>query len=91
LESDRIVLDSGALSALAEESRAFRTALEEALRMRAEVFVPTAVIAEATTGDHRRDANVNRALKTTYQSALNASFRRSKNDFSSIWSPPARA
>ena len=77
MESDRIVLDSGALSALAEESRAFRTALEEALRTRAEVFVPTAVIAEATTGDHRRDATVNRALKTTSLVALDGRLARS--------------
>ncbi len=77
MESDRIVLDSGALSALAEESRAFRAALEEALRTRAEVCVPTAVIAEATTGDHRRDANVNRALKATSLVPLDGRLARS--------------
>ena len=77
MENDRIVLDSGALSALAEESRPFRTALEEALSTRVDVFVPTAVIAEATTGDHRRDANVNRALKAMSLVALDGRLARS--------------
>jgi predicted nucleic acid-binding protein len=61
----RIVLDSGALSALAEENRQSRVALNGILLKGAEVIVPTAIIAEATTGDPRRDANVNRALKKT--------------------------
>jgi predicted nucleic acid-binding protein len=77
VESDRIVLDSGALSALAEESRTFRVALREALRKRASVVVPTAVIAEATTGDHRRDANVNRTLKQVSLVALDPRLARS--------------
>ena len=77
MESDRIVLDSGALSALAEESRAFRVALRQTLTTRAEVLVPTAVIVEATTGDHRRDANVNQALKKTSLIALDGSLARS--------------
>lgn len=77
MESDRIVLDSGALSAFAEESRAFRITLREALRKRAKVLVPTAVIAEATTGDYRRDANVNRALKETSLVALDGELARS--------------
>jgi hypothetical protein len=75
--SDRIVLDSGALSALAEESEAFRLALRPTLRDGTEVLVPTAVIAEATTGDHRRDANVNRALKATSLIALDGQLARS--------------
>jgi predicted nucleic acid-binding protein len=64
--SKRIVLDSGALSSFAEESRMLRTALRGAfLNPRTQLVVPTVVIAEATTGDHRRDAGVNNALKET--------------------------
>jgi predicted nucleic acid-binding protein len=60
----RIVLDSGALSTLAEKSRQTRIAFNEILLKKgAEIVIPTAVIAEATTGDQQRDANVNRALK----------------------------
>jgi len=40
------------------------------------VLVPTAVIAEATTGDHRRDANVNRELKRTTLVGLNEPIAR---------------
>ncbi|HEV2739448.1 MAG TPA: PIN domain-containing protein [Candidatus Elarobacter sp.] len=77
MASDRIVLDSGALSALAEESEAFRVALRKTLRRRAKVVVPTAVIVEATTGDYRRDANVNRALKETTLMPLDSGLARS--------------
>ena len=77
MAGDRIVLDSGALSALADKSEAFRVALQERLRDGTEVLVPTAVIAEATTGDHRRDANVNRALKRTSLIALDGALARS--------------
>lgn len=77
MASDRIILDSGALSALAEESEALRVALRETLRKRAQVVVPTVVIVEATTGDHRRDANVNRALKEATLMALDSGLARS--------------
>ncbi len=73
----RIVLDSGALSALAEENRQSRLALNGILLRGAEVVVPTAVIAEATTGDPRRDANVNRALKRTRSMNLDVRIARS--------------
>jgi len=74
----RIVLDSGALSALAEESRQNRRALHcFLLNQGAKVVVPTAVIAEATTGDPRRDANVNRALKKTRSVDLDVGIARS--------------
>jgi predicted nucleic acid-binding protein len=62
---NRIVLDSGALTELGEKDGSVRAAIRKALSTGVAVLVPTAVIAEATTGDHRRDANVNRALKKT--------------------------
>ncbi|HEV3090671.1 MAG TPA: PIN domain-containing protein [Candidatus Cybelea sp.] len=75
---DRIVLDSGAVSALAEKGSSFRAALGEIfLKRGAQVLVPTAVIAESTTGDHRRDAHVNQALKRTSLIDLDARIARS--------------
>jgi predicted nucleic acid-binding protein len=74
---NRIVLDSGALSVLAETDGSLRTAIREALSRDVAVLVPTAVIAEATTGDHGRDANVNRALKKTVLVTLDANIARS--------------
>jgi predicted nucleic acid-binding protein len=71
-----IVLDSGALSQLAERNGAVRRALRKAAADGVTVLVPTAVIAEATTGDHRRDANVNRELKRTTLIALNEPIAR---------------
>jgi hypothetical protein len=47
------------------------------LRTRAKVVVPTAVIAEATTGDHRRDVNVNRTLKEATLMPLDGRLARS--------------
>ena len=67
MASNAVVLDSGALSALAETKKparfAVRFALRQALKSGADVLVPTVVIAESTTGDSRLDANVNRTLK----------------------------
>lgn len=56
----RLVLDAGALSALAVQ----RVRLEE-LRRRGlwPAQVPAAVLTEALTGDHRRDVHTNRLLK----------------------------
>ncbi len=56
-----LVLDSGGLSLLAEN----RARLEE-LRRRDEwpALVPAVVLAEALTGDHRRDFHQNRLLRT---------------------------
>ena len=55
-----LVLDAGGLSALAEQ----RARLHE-LRRRAlwPAQVPAVVLAEALTGDHRRDFHVNRLLR----------------------------
>ncbi|HZY96621.1 MAG TPA: PIN domain-containing protein [Candidatus Cybelea sp.] len=62
---NRIILDSGALSALAEKSRSFRTAMRKGyLSEGVRIVVPTAVIAESTTGNQQRDANVNHILKS---------------------------
>ena len=74
---DRIVLDSGALSTLADESRSLRIAFRHIVKRHAPVVVPTVVIAEATTGDHRRDANVNHALKSASLIGLDARIARS--------------
>jgi predicted nucleic acid-binding protein len=58
----RICLDSGAFSALAKEDEAVRTAVRQALKNGGDVIVPTVVVAESTTGNGTRDANVNRVL-----------------------------
>jgi predicted nucleic acid-binding protein len=63
--TDRIILDSGALSALAHEEEGIRVALRLATAAGAEIVVPTPVVTESTTGNSRHDANVNRALKAT--------------------------
>jgi predicted nucleic acid-binding protein len=60
-----VVLDSSALSALAEGDHALLVALRKELTLGATVVVPTVVISESLTGDGKRDANVNRALKAT--------------------------
>ena len=74
---NRIVLDSGALSYLAEKDARFRATVHHALSSGVAIVVPTAVIAEATTGDHRRDAGVNRALKKTVLVPLDVHIARS--------------
>jgi hypothetical protein len=55
-----LVLDSGGLSTLATSSARLIALREEGLWP---PEVPTAVLAEALTGDHRRDFHVNRLLK----------------------------
>jgi predicted nucleic acid-binding protein len=62
LEANTIVLDSGALSALAEGDEEVREAIREALRAESSIVVPTVVIAESTTGHGVRDAKVNRIV-----------------------------
>jgi len=64
LAGDAVVLDSGAISALAEGDSAILVALRKALTAGASVLVPSVVLAESLTGDGRRDANLNRALKS---------------------------
>jgi predicted nucleic acid-binding protein len=77
VRTTRIVIDSGALSTLAEKSPQTRSVFYNLLTKGTEVVVPAVVIAEATTGDHRRDAHVNRALKRTVIADLDAGIARS--------------
>jgi predicted nucleic acid-binding protein len=53
-----------------------RASLGAALMKGAKVVVPTAVIAETITGDHRWDANVNRELSKATIAALDESVAR---------------
>lgn len=76
----RIVLDSGALSAVAENPQKYETiraTLKKGLELRAFLAVPTVVVAESTTGDLPRDAHVNRALKAFEVVGLDESLARS--------------
>lgn len=59
------VLDSGALSAWAEQDRRVVAALEAVRRAKGYVVVPTVVVAESTTGRPGRDAQVNQRLKAS--------------------------
>ncbi len=63
MATNRIVLDSGALTALAEHVESIRVVLRKAVNAKADVVVPAAVVAESTTGHAGRDAKVNRVLK----------------------------
>lgn len=60
---DRIILDSGALSAFASEKGRLRLILRRAIAFGAKVCVPSPVIAETTTGFGPRDTKTNRVLK----------------------------
>ncbi len=57
-----VVIDSGGLSAIAEETEAARAVIRWAVRTRSDVVIPTVVIAESTTGSGPRDARVNAAI-----------------------------
>lgn len=59
---DRVVLDSGAVIALAAGKPRARAELQEALERRAAVVIPAVVLAEVTRGSPR-DAPVNRLVK----------------------------
>jgi predicted nucleic acid-binding protein len=59
----RIVLDSGALSAIAEEQGFARAKFAKALAGGALAAIPTIVLAETTTGNGVRDARINRVAK----------------------------
>jgi predicted nucleic acid-binding protein len=76
VENGRIVLDSGALTALAQDKEKIRIALQKAIAAGAHVAVPTAVIAESTTGDSRRDAPTNRVLKLASSAGLDERLAR---------------
>lgn len=59
-----VILDSGSVSALANEHEAIRVALGKALNAGANTVVPTVVIAESTSSTPR-DTAVNRILRTS--------------------------
>jgi predicted nucleic acid-binding protein len=80
VEKDRIVLDSGALSALALKDEAVRVALRKATILDIELVVPATVIVESTTGDPARDVAVNRVLKATWVEPLDESLARAAGD-----------
>lgn len=69
----RLVLDSGALSALATQ----RARLDELQRRGLwPPQVPCVVLTEALTGDHRRDFHANRLLRTCQVRAVDESHAR---------------
>lgn len=59
----RLILDSGAVLALAKLDRRARAALTAAWENGAEVIVPAVVLAETVRGNGPRDAPANRVLK----------------------------
>jgi len=59
-----VVLDAGAVIALSRLDQSARTLLAAALREQSQVWVPAPVITELVRGDQRRDAAVNRVLKS---------------------------
>lgn len=63
MANNRIILDSGAITALANEEEAIRVATRKALTAGATLVIPTVVVAESTTIGGPRDAPVNRVLK----------------------------
>ncbi|OHV65246.1 hypothetical protein BCD48_03850 [Pseudofrankia sp. BMG5.36] len=58
------VLDTGAVIALSQLDKTARTMLAAALREQSQVWVPAPVITELVRGNQRRDAAVNRVLKS---------------------------
>jgi hypothetical protein len=62
LRAARCVLDSGGLTALLGRSQRARAWYRWIVEHDGQVFVPTPVLVEATTGDGPRDAEVNRVL-----------------------------
>ncbi len=64
MAKNSIILDSGALTALANKEGALRSAVRKALIAGARFIVPTVVVAESTTGSGTRDAALNRVVKT---------------------------
>ena len=58
----RLILDSGAVIALAADSRLVRSFVDEAVERWAVIVIPAVVIAEVTRGN-ARDAAVNRVIR----------------------------
>jgi len=63
MEGDAIMLDAGALAALAHGNKTLRNAIKKDLTIGSNVFVSSAVLAQALTGDARRDVRINATLK----------------------------
>lgn len=76
MATDRIILDSGALSAFSAEKGPIRITLRKAILAGAQIVLPAPVIAEATTGDAGRDAQVNQVIKACEVLALDESLAR---------------
>jgi predicted nucleic acid-binding protein len=62
-DGERVVLDSGALTAITGRSVTARAWLDLLVEHEGGVAVPAAVLVECTTGHPGRDAEVNRVLK----------------------------
>jgi predicted nucleic acid-binding protein len=60
--SEKLILDAGAVIALARGKTRARDVLARAIAARFEVLVPAVVVAETVRGDGARDAPVNRVL-----------------------------
>lgn len=60
--SSRIILDSGALTALADFNEAIRSYLLRELRAGADILIPAVVLVESVTGTNL-DANLNRLAR----------------------------
>lgn len=76
LEKNRVVLDSSALSIIAEKKGRLRAAVRQALEESTEVVVPTVVVAESTTGHGGSDARVNLILKKMLVAPLDEALAR---------------
>lgn len=69
MERPRLILDSGALSALASRQKPVRALIERVLLAGGDLVVPSVVVAESTVGDGR-DASINVVLKAIGVDAL---------------------
>lgn len=76
MAGDAVVLDSGALSALAEGNKTLLNAIKKDLTEGGEVYIPSAVIAESLSGDQRRDVRMNALLKGILVVDLDAKLAR---------------
>jgi predicted nucleic acid-binding protein len=68
LDMPRCVLDSGGLSALQGRSQQARVRLRWVLDHGVQVRIPVAILVESTTGNDKRDAEVNRVLNVLARS-----------------------
>ncbi len=73
----RVILDSGALSALADGNKAVRLYLLRELGDSGDLVVPAVVVTESTTGDPRRDHSVNVQLQAAGVHSIDEPIARS--------------